>query len=179
LKPLPFQKAFVFGAVLTMLMVGAAGYLLLRGAELATARNSAARNAWQTSIALRVFTSDGGGNYPDSLDELVRSGTTSVDNVYESSANGREPRWLYTRFLNDSASREYPILIAAKAHAPNRWVVAWNDSTISEINAAQRETLLALQKGMNDSNGEGHFLGENMIRIYNEAPRILRLNERP
>lgn len=172
MKPPSFQKVFLAGAMAIMLLIVGAGDLLLRGAELQTARMTAARAALKVCIGLRVYSSDSGSNYPETLDVVVRSGDVPADCVYEKVSNWSSPRWFYIRLLDDSAAREYPVLIACQSHAPGRWIVAWNDSTVSEVNTAERTTLLIVQKKIQDAHGERHALSEDVIRIYNDAPKV-------
>jgi hypothetical protein len=148
------QSARVFALALLLLGGGAAAMQAARTAVLLTVQDQilvsgrdhlskSISNGRQLVTAMRIYASEHDGKYPDQLEELVTADILEPESlatlnwVYMS---GEVPApWIFLRGLRDDAPDNVPIFVSPLPVTGNKYLIAYNDSSVSLQKAAERE----------------------------------------
>jgi len=103
-------------------------------------------NGRQLVAAVRIYASDHGGRYPEQLDELVDTeilepeSLVTLNRVHKS---GEAPLpWIFLKGLNEEAPANLPLFVSPMPYTGNKYIIAYNDSTVSLQNAAEYEAAM-------------------------------------
>ncbi len=116
-------------------------------------------NARQLITALRIYSSDQVGNYPQSLDDLVKEGVIERDVLdkfmrYDLAPDGKPREWIVNLDLADSDPGYLPLVIAPEPTKDGKYIIGMNDGSVGTENKKGYDELM--ERLMEFREGRGH-----------------------
>ncbi|WP_038160769.1 hypothetical protein [Verrucomicrobium sp. BvORR106] len=151
------QSARAFAMALLLLGGGAAAIQAARTAVLLTTQDNiltsgrdyvskSISNGRQLVTAMRIYASEHDGNYPDQVEELIAADILepgSLVNLNWVYLSGEVPApWIFLRGLRNDAPGNLPMFVSPHPVTRNKYIIAYNDSSVSLQTATEREAAI-------------------------------------
>ena len=121
-------------------------------------------NCRQLITALRIYSSDHGGEYPKHLEDLVKEGILDQESLVRINRmigrDGLPAPWVLLQGLTDAGPGDIPLVIGSCPVSRDMYIVGRNDSGVSTVNRQEFDEAMTRYRRFVGIEGEGQDKAE-------------------